>query len=299
MIGSEPQSDGAVEVRGAKLRYLVEGSGSPALVIGSAVYYQRSFSQELRNDLRLVFIDLRHFAEDDGSLEPEEVTLDTYLDDIERIRARTGFEQGIVIGHSHHGNLALEYAKRYPERVTHLVMIGSPPLEVTRTIEEAEKYWNDHASEARKRALGKRLAALERRPLETYTPEEMYVARYQAEAPKYWYDLDYDAASLWEGMPINIGAMKRFRDFFADGYEMSWDERRMTAPVLVVMGEHDYAVPHTLWDEVRPRLSNLTYQLFDRSGHTPQLEQPDRFDRMLLDWIRSGSGGAAETGAQR
>ncbi|MBW3670091.1 MAG: alpha/beta hydrolase [Acidobacteria bacterium] len=284
MIGSEPESTGALGVGGARLRYVVEGSGRPALVVGSAVYYPRSFSQQLRQELRLAFIDVRHFAEDDGSPEPE-VTLDTYLDDIERVRASTGFANGIVIGHSHHGNLALEYAKRHHERVTHLVMIGSPPLEVSRTIEEAEKYWRSHASEARKKTLRDRLVALEQRALEISTPEEMYVARYLAEGPRYWYEKQYDAAFLWEGMPINIGAMKRFRAFFADGYEMSWDEHQMTAPVLVVMGEHDYAVPHTLWDEVRTCRDNLTYHLFDHSGHTPQLEEPERFDRVLLDWI--------------
>ncbi len=44
-------SSGIIEIDGFKLRYAIEGSGKPALVIGSAIYYPRTFSQNLRNHL--------------------------------------------------------------------------------------------------------------------------------------------------------------------------------------------------------------------------------------------------------
>jgi proline iminopeptidase len=115
--------------------------------------------------------------------------------------------------------------------------------------------------------------------------EEAFVAQYVAEGPKYWYDPNYDASQLWSEVPINMDIIKVFRDFFVDGYEIRWDPERLKAPVLVVMGRYDYAVPHILWDQVRSALGKFTYHLLDRSGHTPQLEQPEYFDQVLLRWL--------------
>ncbi len=54
---------GYIEVDGFKLKYLTEGTGSDVLVVGSWIYYPRSFSQNLRKSMRLHFVDYRGFAE--------------------------------------------------------------------------------------------------------------------------------------------------------------------------------------------------------------------------------------------
>src|SRR5688500_14492567 len=53
---------GSVKVDGAILDYIVEGEGSPIIVIGSANYYSRTFSAKLRERFQMAFADLRHFA---------------------------------------------------------------------------------------------------------------------------------------------------------------------------------------------------------------------------------------------
>jgi len=42
-----PRGRGIVDVDGARLRYYIEGRGPACLVIGSSVFYPRTFSQEL------------------------------------------------------------------------------------------------------------------------------------------------------------------------------------------------------------------------------------------------------------
>jgi proline iminopeptidase len=215
--------------------------------------------------------------------------LESYTDDIEQLRAQVGFERVVIVGHSHHGNLALEYAKRHPARVTHVVLIGSPPCGVKRIIEAGNEYWTEHASEARKAALRDHWSALRPEMLAAMSPSDAYVAEYVADGPKYWYDFHYDASSLWQGVPIHMEMIKLFRGFFTD-YEMSWDGEQMKAPVLVIMGRHDYVVPHTLWEDARWKLPNVSYHLFEQSGHTPQFEEPERFNRVLLEWLGKNSG---------
>ena len=275
----------SVTVAGATLRYAIEGTGRPVLVIGSATYYQRTFSRPLREVCTLAFADLRHFVECDAALSVDRLSFDTYADDIERIRVTLGFKPVVVVGHSHHGNLALEYAKRYPDSTSHVVLIGSPPCGVTRTVKASDDYWAAHASEHRKAALRHHWDALSSETLASLSPGDAFIAQYLADGPKYWYDPHYDASPLWQNMHVNMDLITSFRGLFAE-YELSWDPTRLQAPVLIVMGRYDYVVPHVLWDEVLPGLQNVTYHVFERSGHTPQLEEPQLFDQIFLDWLR-------------
>jgi proline iminopeptidase len=285
MIASEQQT-GYVRVDGARLRYVIEGTGRQALVIGSSIYYPRTFAQQLYETFQMAFVDLRHFAERDRSSAANDITLETYANDIEMLRASVGFTRVVLVGHSHHGNLALEYAKRYPEAVSHLVLIGSPPCDIETTIHHATAYWKANASDVRRAALGDNWRTLTPERLAAMSPQERFVAEYVADGPKYWYDERYNASWLWQGMPVNMTLVALFRNFFAD-YGLSWAPFQMKAPVLVIMGRHDYAVPHTLWNEAASRLPRFTFHLFERSGHTPQLEEPGQFNRVLLDWILS------------
>jgi proline iminopeptidase len=117
---SHGSKKGSISRGGYELRYTIEGSGLPAIVIGSSVYYSRSFSQNLRKSLRIAFVDWRGFAEPSSSAEPNDISLDILLDDIEAIRKQIGFNRSIIIGHSAHALLALEYAKKFPEHTTHV-----------------------------------------------------------------------------------------------------------------------------------------------------------------------------------
>ena len=279
---------GSIQVDGAILHYAIEGTGIPILVIGSATYYPRTFSRHLRECCTLAFADVRHFAESDVALSVDRITFDTYANEMDAIRGRLGFEQVVVVGHSHHGNLALEYAKRYPDRASHVVLIGSPPFGVKRTVEVSDDYWAAYASEDRKAALRHNWDAVSVDKRAVLSPSDAFIAQYVADGPKYWYDVTYDASWLWHGMQVNMELVSRFRGLF-DEYELSWDPTRVKAPVLVMMGRHDYVVPPVLWEEVLPKLKNVTYHVFERSGHTPQLEEPEMFDQVLLEWLRKGS----------
>ncbi|MCO6480676.1 MAG: alpha/beta hydrolase [Phaeodactylibacter sp.] len=58
-------------------------------------------------------------------------------------------------------------------------------------------------------------------------------------------------------------------------------------PVLVVLGKYDYVIPYTLWKPAYERIPDFMLILFEKSGHTPQLEEGGRFDQVLIDWINS------------
>jgi len=71
MTGQPLPPEGFVEVEGATLRYVTEGTGIPVLVIGSSIYYPRAFSDRFKQTYKTIFTDLRHFAEIDPDYNPD------------------------------------------------------------------------------------------------------------------------------------------------------------------------------------------------------------------------------------
>lgn len=123
-----------------KLQYIVDGSGAPAIVVGSSLYYERTFSKSLRTKLRMAFIDHRGFAPSNDCKDIKKYQLDILVDDIELLRKELGFEKFIMIGHSGHAFMALEYAKKYPTNVKHLVMMCTAPDYSDAGRQKAEQY---------------------------------------------------------------------------------------------------------------------------------------------------------------
>jgi proline iminopeptidase len=157
---------------------------------------------------------------------------------------------------------------------------------VKRAAEARERYWAAHASPGRRAALRRNRDARGTDKLASLSPAKALVARYVADGPMCWYDPDFDASPLWQGMSINMDVLDALYRLFTE-YELAWDPARLPAPVLVLMGRHDYVVPHVLWDEVLPKLPKVTYHLFEKSGHTPQLDEPRLFDQVLIEWLQT------------
>jgi proline iminopeptidase len=275
---------GTIRSGGYELGYSVEGEGTPALVIGSAVYYPRVFSQELRRSLRLIFADHRGFARLTDDAPPSDDGLDTVLADIDLVRQHLGLDRIVIIGHSGHGYMALEYAKRYPQHVSHVVMIATGPSHSAAHNAATERYWQESVCPERKARLERDLAGL---PAEIEAaPEKRFVAFCVRMGARSWYDHAFDAAPLWQGVHVNMPVFdhpwgEAFRDIdIAQGLE------QLDVPVFLGLGRYDYLVaPYATWDPYRSRFKDLTVRVFERSGHTPQLEESALFDAELLRWL--------------
>ena len=285
---------GIVDVEGARLGYRIEGGGQPCLVVGSSVYYPRVFSQELRRHLQLVFMDLRHFGASDPSFSLDRISVETYPDDIEHVRQTLQLGDVIVMGHSIHGIIALEFARRYPEHVRGVVAVGSPPYRSDEEPSPTERFWETEASEERKEILARRLAELTPEVLAALSPGELWARRYAASAPKIWFDATYDGSWLWEGAALDGAVYQRVAGELLKPYDLAQTPGEIDVPVLVVHGRYDYWESHTLWEGRLHKLPRHTFVLFERSGHTPPLEEPERFDRTLLEWVRGLESSSAE-----
>ncbi len=281
------ESSGIVTVEGAKLNYIIEGSGIPCIVIGSSIYYPRTFSQELRKHFKFIFLDLRHFVPSDETFEIDNITLDTYSDDIDQVRKALGLNKICILGHSIHSLLAFEYACKYPENTSHVIMIGIYPCGLAKGSRASDEFWELDASDERKMILKKNWENINEEAMKNLSPSEAFIKTYVTNGPKYWHDPTYDCSWIWEGVEVNMDVINHLFSAIFNEYDITESFPRIKSPVFLALGRYDYVVPYTLWDDVKEDFPNLSYNLFEKSSHTPQLEEQEIFDKKLIDWIKS------------
>jgi len=281
----QKETSGVINVEGAKLHYIIQGNGIPCLVLGVSPLYIRVFSQNLRQNLKFIFLGLRHDAQSENSMEINKITLDTYLNDIEQARSTLGLKKVAVLGHSGHGLMALGYARKYPQNTSHLIMIGTPPYMNEEFEKAVEENWEKQSSDERKLILKQNSEELTEDKLNKMTPMERFISTYVANAPIYFYDAKYDSAWIFEGFEYNLDILNYVWGKVLTENGLDKVQGKISPPAFLALGKYDF--PYSLWNPMRDKFSSLSYNLFEKSGHFPMLEEQELFDQKLTDWVKS------------
>ena len=277
------QTSGIVPVEGAELHYVIEGEGTPCIVLGHSGSARRILSQELRDHFRFVFVDLRHDARSRSSMEISKVTLDTYLDDIDQVRRALGLDVTAVFGHSIHSYLALEYARKYPTHTSHVIMSGVTPYRISG--KAADEFWASDASAERKMVLERNWERMSEEEPGRRPSKDEVVRTYAAMTPKLLYDPNYDLSWIYEVVePDRDLSNHLFQVIFKD-YDIAKRPGKVETPIFLAIGRYDYLWPYFLWETRKEVLPNLSYNLFDKSGHFPMVEERALFDKKLIEWM--------------
>jgi proline iminopeptidase len=285
-------TEGVVSTGGLDRPYVVKGKGTPLLAIANAHYGSRLFTGPILDHFRIYSVDSRLFLPSDSGFDVETITIESVAQEWDEIRQAFGFETVAVLGHSMFGNFALEYARRYPDRVTHVVVVGSPPIGFMQGFFAAQdEYWESHASDERKAIRESNFAQLTEDSLSKLSPADAELAPVLANAPLYWCDATFDWAPMWEGSPYpNSEVFNRLNQLLFE-YDLGQGPGQIQTPVFVAQGVYDYVVPHTLWNDQLQKLPNATFHLFEKSGHSPQFEEPELFAEKLIEWFESTDPG--------
>lgn len=276
---------GTVTANGIDFDYAIEGAGPTCMVVGDATPVERAISDRLRSRLRLAFLGSRMSTPEERTGDVTAVTMDTLVGDIEAMRHALDLGRVCVIGHSISGLLALEYARRYPENVTGVVMHATPPFYNERLAAAVAGFWDTAASAERKAHRQRGREAVPEDSLRRLPPGEAMKLRYVTSAPVYFHDPAYDPAWILEGVTWNVPAWDQLFGSIMPSYDLA-DGPPVRVPVFLALGRDDFAVPFHVWDDAeRRKIPDLTLHLSDRSGHYPMLEEHERFDAALLEWM--------------
>jgi len=274
-------------INGLKIHYLIEGTGIPCVIpsLGGTPIYERTFSTNLRRHLELVFVELRANRSDVGDI--GSTTLDSIVDDLDQLRRELKLERIAILGHSGHGFIPLRYATRYPERISHAILVGAVPAFDAALLNEFAKYREMLASKERKDEIARNWERLTP-VLSRATADEAMSLSYPANGPMIFYDAHFDCTNLREGHANNA---ELFQRFWGPGGEFSrFDPAvefpNVRCPVLIASGVFDFACVPTTWHGIKDQLANHEYRVFEKSGHFPHLEEQQLFDETLIEWLK-------------
>ena len=116
-----------VVVESCEFHVEVVGEGIPVVLVhglgASSVLWNR-IRDSVGPGYRIVLLDLRGAGET-RELEPKELSLETWADDLAGVLAALGIERPVLVGHSLGASIALEYALSSPDGVRALVLIAA------------------------------------------------------------------------------------------------------------------------------------------------------------------------------
>jgi 2,6-dioxo-6-phenylhexa-3-enoate hydrolase len=128
--------DRFVKVDGINIRYLEEGSGVPAILLhgsslgSSADVFRRNLHALGRHGIRAIAVDLPGFGKSDAADGSSAAAPKTF---VLRFMDALGLERAALIGHSSAGSAVVSMALAHPQRVSHVIILGTgsllPPLE--------------------------------------------------------------------------------------------------------------------------------------------------------------------------
>lgn len=123
--------EGTKKINGTELYYKKMGDGEPILVIhGGPVLdhgYLVPYFKPLKDDYELLYYDQRLSGRSSADVDSADITLDSFVEDIEGLRKEFGYEKIHLMAHSWGGLLALEYAIKYPGNLNSLILLNSMP----------------------------------------------------------------------------------------------------------------------------------------------------------------------------
>jgi proline iminopeptidase len=286
-----------VMLNGARHFWRVAGplkDGAPPVVFlhggpgqGSA-HFDALAGPYMERELRMVYFDQRGSGHSERPAS-NDYALTTLVEDIEALRRELGVPKIALLGHSFGGLLALEYAAKYPQHVSHLIFVAG--------------VWNfDLQCRLRVESLAKlRPEAYARVRGDTIAPDgsrrngcdlEFRAIRGE-ERERYNIELMFPNPSVNARMD-SVNAARNVRNtgelsrgLFQGGllgYRFRAHDR-LTMPVLVVAGRFDGAARPEGLRELAGQLPNARFVDYERSGHFVYLDEPDRFAKEVSSFI--------------
>lgn len=261
-------------IHGTTLFYTTVGDGHPCLVmhggLGLDHHYLRPGLDPLADTLKLVYFDHRGNGSS-GRPPRDTLTHEQLCDDAAALATHLGIDRFALLGFSYGGFLALEFALRHPERLSHLLLMGTAPA-----FGYGERV---RAHALRKGASAAMLAALEaetpatdgdlRRQLETIWP--LYFRRYR---PAYARLLD-DVVFSVQGQPA--AAVTR-------AYDVTNRLGEIRVPTLILAGRDDFVCPPDQAEILARGIPGAELRIFEESGHMPFVEEPEATLHAIRGW---------------
>lgn len=250
------------EVNGITVAYDDAGSGEIPLVLVHGHPFDRSMwapqvGAISRSGWRVIAPDLRGYGE--TSVVPGKVTLDVFARDVAGLLDHLGVGQIVLGGLSMGGQIVMEFARLFPERLRGIVLVATFPRADT---EEGKR---------RRLAMADRLAHEGMNGYANEILEKMVAPRNIAALPAV---ADHVLKMMRSAPPQGAAAALRGR-----AERPPYDDvlAALAVPALIVVGDEDAFTTRTDADRMHALLRRSELVWMEKVGHMPNLERDSEF----------------------
>ena len=272
--------DQYVQVGGSGIRFWVEGDG-PALILvpglaASAEFWQYNV-RPLAARHRVYALDLPGFGKSDKKI--EDFSLANAAAFMARFMDAVGIERASLAGNSLGGVVCAQTAVQFPERVRNLVLVGSAGF--GRELSLYLRLWSVPV-----------LGDLAFRTYQGLFPSlKRWAFRRPDSIDDQWLS---GTAAVLRSPAVRKNTLKVARmgvNLRGQREEMLGDFRRevaaMDIPTLIIWGGRDYVVPIAHAYAAQKLIPDSEVRVMERCGHVPQVERPEEFNGLVLDFLSS------------
>lgn len=264
-------------LNGVRIRYEVAGAGHPIVLIHGHALDCRLWREQvgpLAPYYTLVRYDIRGHGQSEAP--PAGYSRPHYAEELRALVEHLGLTRPSLVGHSMGGGIALEYALRYPTRMSTLSLVC--------TGLEGASY-----PESLSQVVAKQKGVLRR---------EGKSAKFLRAAV---------ISSLFDGVRRKPEKLALVKSMLADWSGANWlddtvyptplklhVERlgELKVPVLVVLGEKDGETFRHAADTLVRGITVVRSAIVPDAGHLAPLENPEAFNDILMDFVGGAAGKA-------
>ncbi len=210
--------------------------------------------------------------------------LPDYASDVDALRRHLGLEKAMLMGWSHGGMVALEYAIRYPDSLSKLILFDTSAYfgEFLSDVEASvQAFKNEPWFEDSLDALKKEWAG-------EYQTDEDMGRLWQREKKFYFKKFDVRAQAYAERTKdtlIKIAPLRVFNEKEAPSFDLRPQLEKINVPTLIIVGRHDFITNVEMAKEMVARIPNAQMEVFEESGHYGFVEEPEKFYRVVKEFV--------------
>lgn len=277
-----------VTLNGVQIHYTVRGSG-PVMIAhsGGPGMDARDWDDFAKIDNFVTIIALHPRGSGlSGPAAGDAYLLPDYASDVEALRVHLGLEKPVLMGWSHGGMVAQQFAFTYPNSLSKLILFDTSAYfgEFLSDIESAvQEFKNEPWFE-------NSFAALKAEWAGEYQNDEDMARLWVQEMKFYFKQFDGRAEAYHQrtkDLPVRIAPLKIFNDKEAATMDLRPHLKNISVPTLVIVGLHDFITNVPMAEEMVRHIPNARLEIFEDSGHFALVEEPEKFYQIIKEFVEN------------
>lgn len=260
---------GSVDFNGMSIHYKNRGKGDQAVVFihgwSCNMTFWRFQTPAFGEDRCLILIDLPGHGQ---SSKPNiAYTQDLFADAVAAVLEDAGVGTAILVGHSMGAPVARRFIRKYPDKAKALVSVDGAFNRIPKEKKEFEE-WKKRFNGLVKGFSGPGYKEFASRFIDSMFVKETPVSLRE----------EIKSEAFKTPQHVAVSAMKSFGD------PAIWQEDPVPVPTLAVYARSPHLPPDNE-KYMRKLFPNMEYHEWEGVSHFLMMEQPEKFNRLLLDFI--------------